>query len=264
MAGNGAAACGSGGVTCAQCSTGNACVSQTCVSGANCNSQTCPNGCCVGNQCQAGTDSSACGAGGVACEACSSQQLCLFGACYDINNSCGAQSCSGCCDQGACLPGNDISACGTNGNACQACTGILGCVGGQCFSLNTGGDGGPGAPCTADTDCIAGDPFFNTSSCILATGADGGSSGWPGGYCSQSCFIQGCPDNGLCIGFSCYESCPAPGSGRSTCRNGYVCAHQTDADGGQLGPPGFCYPDCHNTGVTCDTGLFCNQLGYCQ
>jgi hypothetical protein len=208
----------------------------------------------------------ACGAGGLACQQCSGLQICLFGGCYDVTNSCGPQSCSGCCSQGACLAGTDAQACGINGNACQTCNTLLGCVQGQCFSLGGGGgDAGVGDPCMADSDCRGGnDPFFGQGTCIVPTTPDGGSSGWPGGYCSPSCYFLACPSGGLCVSSYCYESCPQPGGGRSTCRQGYVCTQNTDADGGVIAGPGFCQPDCHDQGDMCINGTQCNAQGYCK
>ena len=34
---------------------------------------------------------------------------------------CGPGACDGCCDEGRCLPGNRLSACGHGGAACAAC-----------------------------------------------------------------------------------------------------------------------------------------------
>jgi hypothetical protein len=215
----------------------------------------------------AGTSNSACGSGGSACGVCGGNQLCLFNQCLDVTAGCGPQSCNGCCSQGVCLAGTDNSACGSGGSACQGC--LFLCFGGQCLGGFGGssGDAGPGDPCSFDNDCMASSSFLNIGSCIMDTETDGGPSGWPGGYCAPNCQVGSCPGNGVCMPYNqyCYEPCPAPGTGRSTCRQGYVCDYQTGEDGGMLsGQSGICWANCHNAGRTCTNGTHCSTLGYCQ
>ena len=83
--------------------------------GSSC-AQSC-SGCCAGGQCQAGNSSSACGAAGSACVACTGAQTCLSGTCFD--NSCG-----GCVSNGTCLALNNEndSKCGNSGTTCTDCT----------------------------------------------------------------------------------------------------------------------------------------------
>jgi hypothetical protein len=194
-------------------------------------------------------------------------ELCLLNQCLSITPGCGPQSCNGCCSQGVCLAGTDNSACGAGGGACQGC--LFLCFSGACLGGGFGGssgDAGVGDPCTSDNDCMVNASLFNAGSCIQNTETDGGPSGWPGGYCAPICFSGSCPGNGLCLSNGyCYEPCNAPGTGRSTCRQGYVCGYQTGEDGGTLvGQPGVCEPNCHNAGRTCDTGTHCSSVGYCQ
>jgi serine protease len=129
-----------------------------------------------------------------------------------------------------------------------------------------GGDGGSGDPCTADTDCATDDTFFATSgTCQLATNPDGGPSGYPGGYCTSTCQLGSCPGNGICLTTGCAELCTAPGTGRASCRAGYVCdTLYYIADGGLVPGEGACEPDCRNAGAACPAGTQCNTLGTCQ
>jgi hypothetical protein len=62
-------------------------------------------------------------------------------------------------------------------------------------------------------------------------------------------------------GSTCRATCPAPGTGQSTCRAGYVCAAN-----GTTGT-GYCRPNCNNPSAlgSCPAGQTCNvTTGYCQ
>jgi hypothetical protein len=96
--------------------------------GGGCSSVSCPNGCCdMTNTCQPGTDPAACGSGGEACSACSSDQTCTGGACSGSGSSSSGSSSSGsggcvAASCGSCVLGT--ASCSSAG-ACQCCVGTL-------------------------------------------------------------------------------------------------------------------------------------------
>lgn len=91
-----------------------------------------------------------------------------------------------------------------------------------------------GSECTADRDCKAGACF----------------KGFPGGYCSQRCENQACPEGSYCSAFEggsyCLQLCS---STLFDCRSGYQCAN---ASAGAV-----CYPDC-STDSDCGPGASCS------
>ena len=108
--------------------------------------------------------------------------------------------------------------------------------------------------------------------CIPETLSDGGSSGFPGGYCSAACSTDPsvCSADGgaLCIMLSrsyvCERVCSAPWAGQSSCRSGYVCyGYQLRyLDGGSTAATdGVCEPDCTLSNV-CAVAAYCDA-GYC-
>lgn len=109
-----------------------------------------------------------------------------------------------------------------------------------------GGKSGIGGACGGNEACQSND-------CITT---------WPGGYCSQLC-TQSCPGGSTCYTLQtaegpasiCLAGCAAPGGGRSSCRQDYVC--YPDSAGG-----GYCWPRCTSNA---DCTNSCNtQTGYCQ
>lgn len=91
-----------------------------------------------------------------------------------------------------------------------------------------------GADCTADGDCTTGACF----------------TGFPGGYCSQRCENQTCPEGSYCSAFEegsyCLQTCS---STLFDCRGGYHCAN---ASAGAV-----CYPDC-SSDADCGPGATCS------
>ena len=105
-----------------------------------------------------------------------------------------------------------------------------------------------------------------------------GPSGFTGGYCTglavtlarrggdtdcsadggAQCFRIGNNDT------ACFQMCPQPGSGRSTCRADYTCTAYGLADGGRS-VDGTCDPACNAVGApSCPMGQTCNMsTGYC-
>lgn len=123
-----------------------------------------------------------------------------------------------------------------------------------------------GAACLVDPQCQ--NPPLD-GFCLSGTGEDGGSSAWPGGYCTAPCLDdRHCSADGgaVCLSLgspvgACFQSCPAPGGGQSSCRQGYLC--QFIFDDGVPTDGGACAPDCRNEAGLCGMKT-CNANGYCQ
>lgn len=107
--------------------------------------------------------------------------------------------------------------------------------------------------------------MLTAGSCIPGT-LDGGATGFTNGYCSPVCGST-CIAGGECVGVGsfnrCFQTCPAPDTGRSTCRLGYVCVGLTDAQQQPL-PYGICYPSCTSVGAGCQTGVCNTTTGQCE
>jgi hypothetical protein len=171
MSGTAPTACGLGGAACANClATNDQCVAEgtggVCQGQSTCNTSNC-GGCCVGNACVSGHDTTECGAGGQACANCETTGgICLTvspqgGAC-EVAGGCSPQNCSGCCFGNACLPGTDPTECGYNGLLCQNCakdTGTPTCelIGGKGGGICTNYCGRLNCPgCCVGLTCMAG------------------------------------------------------------------------------------------------------------
>src|SRR4051794_18396779 len=125
-------ACGSRGQQCSDCigngfqfcdvSRGKVCARDS----ANCGPGECPGGCCSfeGGRatCLAGTDPTACGRSGSACNDCSLEgRSCDTFTRQCSTAKCDASNCKGCCVGDQCLSGFDNQACGGFGQSCQSC-----------------------------------------------------------------------------------------------------------------------------------------------
>ena len=99
-----------------------------------------------------------------------------------------------------------------------------------------------GSACNLNADCTS-------ALCTPETLGDT-ATGWPLGYCTQTCAEAGaCPTNSTCVSFEDGTSfCTATCTSSSDCRNDYVCATAV----------GGCLPDCRN-GWSCGTRLTCNM-----
>jgi predicted small lipoprotein YifL len=160
--------CGLNGEACLHCESSTlACSPQRTCAQPSCDASNC-GGCCVGNACVSGIDTTECGAGGQACANCDTTGgVCLNvtprgGAC-EVAGGCTPQTCSGCCFGNICLPGTDPTECGNNGYICQNC------------AEDMGGDG-------------------SVSSCVLLGGSGGG-------VCTNFCGRDNCA--GCCVGLTC-------------------------------------------------------------
>jgi hypothetical protein len=128
---------------------------------------------------------------------------------------------------------------------------------GGCTGANTGDTGDT---CSVSADCkVAILSAGTTRDCVPPYRPDGGSSGWPGGYCSNigcTSYLQ-CPGTNASCGDddACYVTCLIAG-GQSNCRPGYICSYQLVRDGGTFP---LCQPDCRNAGST-----YCGAFGTCS
>ncbi len=106
-------------------------------------------GCCdEAGVCQRGGEQNACGELGGACQVCPANHSCSAGMCLpsaipraeqgtdagivDSGIPCDPTTCTGCCLNGVCTPGNADSACGTGGGECAPCFATQICSGGLC------------------------------------------------------------------------------------------------------------------------------------
>ena len=235
--------CGQGGVTCASCSNGQTCRNFTCVNGP------------VGGGGGGAFDGGPVGGG--------------FGGGMPTGGgggsvACSAATCSGCCSNNFCVPLQSQSnfTCGLRGNQCASCFNGLTCSSGACTSP----DAGPsqvGNACTTDTQCRP-----PTSGFCIAETVFGMPTGWPGGACSANCGTTACPSGSSCLDVGgggsgsnpiCFQSCPQPRIGQSTCRVGYVCEVNVQTTGS-----GICIPRCNTAGFTCWQGTRCDVgSGFC-
>jgi hypothetical protein len=105
------------------------------------------------------------------------------------------------------------------------------------------GDRAIGESCTEKNQCKSG--------LCLQEERWGESTGWNGGYCTQTC-SDSCSGSAVCVPFAddsyCMEGCTSD----TGCRSGYVCNPLA----------GACLPDCRR-GWDCGSGYSCNDNGYC-
>ncbi len=198
-------ACGGGGAACANCvAEGKGCVSGACQGAPPpCSPSTCAGCCDASGACQAGTATSACGAGGKACEACAGPQATCAqpgGYCAAFP-ACGPVTCpDGCCDaDGNCVGGKESASCGQKGQACQNCAAASQeCAPqGFCFTGKHCGPDNCAGCCTLTGECVA--------------GSANDACGQYGSICSS------CAGGAECKGFVCDSGakCPAAYAGCS-------------------------------------------------
>lgn len=217
--------CGGGGAECENCdATGRACspnpqgVGGVCTGTPSCSASTC-SGCCDGDFCLPGGDSTACGGGANTCDVCDANEQCVLGVCQLVGG-CNATTCpSGCCLGDQCLPGSDVNACGIAGDQCancqiqgETCTGQA-CAPAACNAANcpdgccAGGVCQPRADSTCGSgggqcqDCAADGRVCETGSCVVP--------------CTEvSC--GGCCNGNVCEAGFLNDTC---GSGGQACSN---------------------------------------------
>ena len=191
--------------------------------GSTCNATSC-SGCCNGNLCVGllNETNASCGLMGAACTACPAGSSCSFGKCTGATR-CDSSTCSGCCQNGFCAPGDSQFACGTNGNLCASCSGSQVCSAGRCL-LPPQSIGGP---CQFNSDCAA---LGSGAYCKTITSTGNGL--YSGGFCTKPCAADGgfgCTTNSLCLNaLSPYGEhdvfCSPRCSNLAQCRTpGYAC-----------------------------------------
>lgn len=232
-AGNGVTQCGAQGQACQNCAQfGEACNNAgQCVGGQVCSPENCP-GCCEGNACVPGTDSSACGFAGNQCNDCAAEgESCQSQTCV-VQPPCGPENCGGCCDfQGICQPGTFDTGCGRSGQACEVCT----TVGETCQSQTCS----PGSGCNP-TNC--------NGCCDVNGVCQAGTSPVACGFGGQVC--GDCANFGeICQGQSCFATCTQENCAGCCDQNG-VCQ------------PGSLDNDCGFSGQTCQSCTSFNET--CQ
>lgn len=103
-------------------------------------------------------------------------------------------------------------------------------------------------------------------SCIPGTLDGGAPSGFTSGYCSPQCSST-CVPGGECLNVGsfnrCFQTCPDPDVGRSSCRSGYVCVGLSDSSQNPL-PYGACFPSCTAAGSGCTQGICNTVTGQCE
>jgi serine protease len=102
-----------------------------------------------------------------------------------------------------------------------------------------------GSACTQDSACPG------SAVCAMS---------WPGGYCVASCATTACPSGSACYPIdastqACLATCSGPGTGRSTCRERYVCYASSSGQG-------LCAPAC-TSDADCGTSRCDTSTGYC-
>lgn len=156
--------CGIGGAPCRTCPLGNACNTQTgqCEDPLACGSPCVQrNGCCLNNQCQAGTHALACGSGGQVCDTCDATEACTDQRCQpgSTPEPCTPTTCpTGCCDAtGRCIIDGAINEqfCGVLGLSCDTCQTWEICNTGSCEPQQTPCTCGTGQ-CCLDGQCVDG------------------------------------------------------------------------------------------------------------
>jgi hypothetical protein len=230
--------CGLKGQACNHCQQqGVTCQNQACTN-QGCNAQTCK-GCCFGNQCVSGLDQTACGFSGMQCQNCQAQGA----GCMPANGGgmcegpppCGPQSCPGCCQNGACMPGSDIYECGLGGSLCLDCWSLGAiCDFNQCQASTCDSQTCASGCCDQFGKC---EPGFDNSFCGF------------GGHACQDCLQLG----ETCSGQTCQNTACGPQSCPSGCCNGGICLGGSSDNA--CGIKGQQCMNCAASGLACNGGM---------
>ncbi|MEZ4462448.1 MAG: C2 domain-containing protein [bacterium] len=188
-------------------------------------------GCYVNGECKAGNERLSCGSGGNACVMCAEGDTCEDGVCTSPRN-CTPANCNGCCDANdQCITGNQASACGAGGAACEARLDGTGCIDQRCVGAETCGpdncagccDNGVCVTTTSLTQCGAGGGACQDCSAINGSTCGGAACVTP--QCSQTC--DGCCNGDTCITATSAAQCGATGDACVACPNGQMCSNGT-------------------------------------
>ncbi len=124
---------------------------------------------------------------------------------------------------GGCAPGDQLTACGSNGEACRACGADEQCTASGCARPQA--VIAVGAPCGSDADCQAG--LGAAALCRRMTSS--GTDAYRDGYCTLRCPSSSCPSGSTCVSLDssfgeadalCWDRCGTADSCRSP---GYAC-----------------------------------------
>lgn len=297
LTGETATACGTGGVQCASCAGSQECRlgasgRRQCAGESTCGPQNCGGCCTPQGTCVTGNDTTACGQGGQACDACSASELCVAVGLPNARTcqpepTCGPANCAGCCVGNQCVVSTTPAACGANGSACTACGAGLRCSpqgtcvsGGECTAATCGGCcvGDICAVGTQQTACGAGgDLCLNCANLTPARVCQSGAcqvpacgpTTCPNGCCSGNTCVVGTQDNAcgptggaactdcaasnrLCQNRQCVEKC-GPSSCGGCCRANNSC-NVSGTDNAACGQGGAACSNCSAS------GSFCNGL----
>ena len=151
------AQCGAAGAACQACTGGKKCESGVCADPTK-DCTDCPGCCSGGTTCLPGDTPAACGASGAACVTCKPGEKCENGACVQAPVACDKTTCpSGCClPDETCVPfaAQGVNKCGTNGEACNVCTGGSPCQQGTCVGNLPCSSFCKQGCCTASGQCV--------------------------------------------------------------------------------------------------------------
>jgi hypothetical protein len=216
-----------------------------------CNAMSCADGCCASmggrSLCLQGDSPKACGKGGAVCASCSDlggPGICDPSTRVCKNERCGPGNCPGCCSGNDCRVGDDQTACGANGGACEDCTSTMdtcvanGVVGGQCQTQPALCN-----PTSCPTGCCLGDvcqPGTALNSC--GTGANQCDNC---GAKASTCTGQTCvPIPPTCTLANCAQGCC---DAQQVCHGGFL--------NGRCGSAATTCVDCTATASTCDLAV---------
>ena len=264
--------CGQSGQQCISCATqGQTCQSTggggRCVGTPTCGPANC-NGCCNGNTCVTGADSTACGTRGAACRNCAATGQTCNGATRVCETpvTCNAANCPGCCAGNNCVIATTPAACGKGGQACFACAPNEACNAGVCQPAATCSPATCNGCCIGNL-CAAGNQ--NTACGLGGLNCENCSGQNPQRVCQAgTCQLFACgPGNcaGCCQGNTCVigtgdTSCGGGGAACSDCTaNGRVCNPGSRTCQVPCGP-GNC-GGCCSTSTTCAVGFANNACG---
>lgn len=193
VGGTATSACGSGGLACTICKTGEVCNEGRCIAGtAGCDNC---DGCCAnGVSCLDGDSKSACGTGGEACQTCDPDDECNAGECLaNPTGPCDHTTCpDGCCSSGGvCVKyaAQDNYQCGTGAAPCMNCI-----------------DFDPAKTCDATSHgCETGGSVNNCGSCQASECCDGNAcaTGTTNAACGKGGTCQICPAGTSCENQQC-------------------------------------------------------------
>ena len=216
-------ACGSAGLECSVCGTGQQCggTPPACMSvpGADtCSPANC-NGCCLNNKCELGRANAACGFSGLDCLICVGEQCSGTPPTCALppgGTTCGPANCTGCCLNDKCQSGRTNAACGQAGLACDVCSSGEQCTGTPPICATTAATGGCGPGncngCCSNNKCYSGTSNAtcgNSGLQCLTCGTGQTCGGTPPTCVTSSSGI------GICNSSNCMTGC-CDGSG--TCR----------------------------------------------